>query len=303
MIKKLTFDVIVPTKNRQQDLVKLLKSIKIQKICPQNVIIVDQSDTALSAKQYTDLLAGSKSSIKTIYIHNNDISGLVEAKSVGINIASSEFVFFLDDDLILKPNYFQNILLAFQKHKELQGCAGFIDNAKSNKYWLLIFGIFHKGLFHDPRPSIFNSVYSNDQIILTPKIPQGVSAWRMSIFDVISFDPSLNFHMVEDLHFSICVEKLYPNSQAIITNACVSHFHAKSGRDDFQQRFARKLYEFSDLWRANKNLKPTLDYVLLLTGFLCEAIYYAVRLRNLRTLWSFLKFISLSIAFQGRGRR
>ena len=235
MQKTSNFDVIIPTKNRPDDFKRLILSINSQSVLPTRLIVIDQSDISYNESVFVDAFPRNQKYVDLKHIFNQEISSLVEAKSIGLKYSSAEYVFFLDDDVVLKPEYFNNILKTFKNDDDLMGCAGFIDNAVSNRFWLFVFEFFHKGIFSDARPSIFSQRGPNDKLIRCSKLPQGVSAWRSDVFKDITFDHKLNFHMVEDLHFSISVEKLYPNSQAIVTSSLVSHFHANSGRDDFQK--------------------------------------------------------------------
>ena len=303
MQKTSNFDVIIPTKNRPDDFKRLIESITPQSILPNRLIVIDQSDKPYEKSVLLDAFPKNSQFVVVKHIVNPGISSLVEAKSVGLEYASAKYVFFLDDDVVLKPEYFNNILRTFKNDDSLMGCSGFIDNAVSNRLWLFVFAFFHKGIFSDARPSIFSQKVTNDEVIRCSKIPQGVSAWRSEVFKDISFDHKLKFHMVEDLHFSISVEKLYPNSQAIVAGALASHFHAISGRDHFQKRFKRKLFEFTDLWRLHRDISSTVAFALLMLGFAFEALYYCVKLRNLETTKSFIEFVFHTITLRGMGKR
>ena len=303
MQKTSNFDVIIPTKNRPDDFNRLIVSITTQSILPNRLIVIDQSDKPYEKSILLDAFPKNSQSVVVKHIVNQDIRSLVEAKSVGLKYASATYVFFLDDDVVLKPGYFSNILRTFKNDDSLMGCSGFIDNAVSNRLWLFVFEFFHKGIFSDARPSIFSQKVSHEKVIRCSKIPQGVSAWRSEVFRDISFDPKLKFHMVEDLHFSISVEKLYPNSQAIVTDSFASHFHATSGRDHFQKRFRRKLFEFTDLWRMHRDIPSTFAFALLMLGFAFEAVYYCIKFRNLETIKSFIEFVFHTITLRGMGKR
>ena len=297
------FDVIIPTKNRHHDLITLLKSIQQQSLCAGNLIVIDQSDRRLNiAELHEDGL--SEDTVERInYVYAPTLTGLVDAKREGVGHAISPVIFFLDDDVVLESEYFSEIMNAFTNNAHLTGCSGFIVNAKSNNLWLWAFNFFHKGIFRDPRPSIFSNHDSLERLISTTKLPQGVSAWRSSIFDYVKFDPSLKFHMAEDLYFSMKVEALFPKSQAIIPKARAFHYHAVGGREAFQTRFQRKLFEFADLWRLFKSPSNNLAFLWLQVGFFCEAVAYTVKLRSPLTIYSFVFFVWKSVFGYGRGYR
>ena len=283
------FDAIIPTKNRVSSLQILLNSIVAQDVYPVNLIIIDQSENSLSKDLALNYFPNLLKNTNLRYIHDTSVNSLVEAKKLGVTVASSDIIFFLDDDLQLKPNYFSTIISSMERDKEMMGCSGFIDNARSNKVWLFFFNLFHKGLFDDQRPNIFNSNDSDIDRVQTTKLPQGTSAWRSNVFDKIQFRPEQGFHVVEDIHFSNQVESIFPNSQYVIFGAKVSHFHDTKGRLDNLKRFERKIREFRQLWMLNRTFLNDLCFFWLISGFLLEAIYLTLREKNFKYVTALVK--------------
>lgn len=283
------FDAIIPTKNRMSSLQILLESIATQDVYPVNLIIIDQSENSLSKDLALNYFPDLSENTNLLYIHDTSVSSLVEAKKLGLKVASSEIIFFLDDDLQLKPGYFSTIISSMKRNKEMIGCSGFIDNAVSNRVWLFFFNLFHQGLFDDQRPNIFNSHNSNLDRVRTTKLPQGTSAWRSNVFDKIQFKPEQEFHVVEDIHFSNQVESIFPKSQYIIFGAKVSHFHDTQGRLDNLKRFERKIREFKKLWMLNRTFFNDLCFFWLIYGFFLEAIYLTLREKNFKFVTALVK--------------
>jgi len=283
------FDAIIPTKNRVSSLQILLGSIAEQDIYPVNLIIIDQSENTLSRDLALNYFPDLSKKTNLRYIHDPSVNSLVEAKRLGVTIASSEIIFFLDDDLQLKPRYFSTMISSMERDEGMMGCSGFIDNARSNIVWLFFFNLFHQGLFNDQRPSIFNSRESKLDRAMTTKLPQGTSAWRSVIFDKIQFDPAQQFHVVEDIHFSNQVESLFPKSQYIIFGAKVSHFHDSQGRLDNLKRFERKIREFKKLWMLNRTFYNDVCFFWLIYGFFLEALYLTFREKNFKFVTALIK--------------
>ena len=76
----MTLSIIIPTKNRPEELFLLIKSIINQIKLPNQVIIVDQSSKEnIKSKRIINLVKNNKVLIE--YIKNDKISGLVEAKA------------------------------------------------------------------------------------------------------------------------------------------------------------------------------------------------------------------------------
>jgi len=283
------FDAIIPTKNRVSSLQILLESIATQDVYPVNLIIIDQSENNLSKDLALNCFPNLSENTNLLHIHDTSVNSLVEAKKLGVTVASSEIIFFLDDDLQLKPGYFSTIISSMERDKEMMGCSGFIDNAGSNRVWLFFFNLFHQGLFDDQRPNIFNSHNANIDRIRTTKLPQGTSAWRNTVFDKIQFKPEQEFHVVEDIHFSNQVESVFPKSQYIIFGAKVSHFHDTQGRLDNLKRFERKIREFKKLWMLNRTFFNDLCFFWLMYGFFLEAIYQTLRDKNFKFVVALVK--------------
>ena len=108
MQKTSNFDVIIPTKNRPDDFKRLILSINSQSVLPTRLIVIDQSDISYDESVFVDAFPRNQKYVDLKHIFNQEISSLVEAKSVGLKYSSAEYVFFLDDDVVLKPEYFNN---------------------------------------------------------------------------------------------------------------------------------------------------------------------------------------------------
>ena len=81
MLKKIKkFSVVIPTKNRFEDLKKNIISILKQGMTPNELLIIDQSDKNFkkSIKKIT------KNNINLRYYHNREIKSLTEAKNFSL---------------------------------------------------------------------------------------------------------------------------------------------------------------------------------------------------------------------------
>ena len=108
---------VIPTRNRPDDLAKAVTSILTQTRPPDELIIVDQSPGNESRIRVESLMSGSKR-IQLVYIHDPRISGLVEAKSVAAKRAGGDIVCFLEDDVVLEPDYIEQIEQGFVNRPE-----------------------------------------------------------------------------------------------------------------------------------------------------------------------------------------
>lgn len=109
--------VIIPTKDRTQDIVRCLESIAIQTMSPDEVIIVDSSDT--------DELKSALDSFENLnikYVHievAKKFKGSQQiAMNVGLDNSNGDILIFLDDDVILDKEYIKNIVRVFENDAE-----------------------------------------------------------------------------------------------------------------------------------------------------------------------------------------
>ena len=131
--------VIIPTKNRTQDVIRCLNSIKIQTMLPDEVVIVDSSDTEeLKSKLniFNDL------SIK--YIHDIEAS-LTRAENIGIEDSIGDIIIILDDDVILEKNHIEEIIRVFDIYPA-EKIGGVTGNVMSNQPKSLIKRFFSFGM-------------------------------------------------------------------------------------------------------------------------------------------------------------
>ena len=216
---------IIPTLNRPVDLLKAVNSVCHQSKLPEELIIVDQSRNKLSFIAITKIMKKTPL-IKFVYIHDPKIGGLVDAKRRAVLVAKGNLICFLEDDIILEPDYLKQIENGFNLKPDMIGCSGVITNPPKNSYvYKLFFKIFHLGIYKDNRVDLKEKyVGYKNKIIPSDMLSGGLSAWRKDVFKVISFDIKNGFHMYEDIDFSTRVAQYFPNQLFINPNARLKHF-------------------------------------------------------------------------------
>ena len=124
------FALIICTYMRPNPLLRLLQSVVEQSVYPHEIIIVDgslNSDTETVLKQ---------NSFKNLhyYLVTTEQRGLTKQRNYGVAkvSAASEIVCFLDDDTVLEPNYFEQILKTYTDFPDALGVGGYICN--ENKF-------------------------------------------------------------------------------------------------------------------------------------------------------------------------
>ena len=139
--------VIIPTKNRPEDLRRTLQSIATQTRRPDEIIVVDQSSSS-SELDKSDL------PVTITYIHDASISGLTEARNVAMDRAIGDIWLFLDDDVILEPQYLDELVRVYSP--EVDGVSGIITNYTLPSVSRRLFErVFMTGSFYDDRQSVY----------------------------------------------------------------------------------------------------------------------------------------------------
>ena len=116
--------LIIPTYNRSADIIRLLRNLNLQTTKPDEVIIVDASETDETR------LAVESNLHKLAYPVNyyRHEKGLTRQRNFGIKKARHDIIGFSDDDAIFEPDYLKRILSIFEEdgRKEIGGASGFI---------------------------------------------------------------------------------------------------------------------------------------------------------------------------------
>lgn len=275
--------VVIPTLNRPIDLLKAIESICCQTRLPDEMIIVDQSVNNSSISAVKRAMSFYES-VKLQYIHDASILGLVDAKRVSVLHASGDIICFLEDDVVLERDYLKCIELGFIKNKVMIGCSGFITNQpNSSVIYRVLFQVFHRGIFRDPRMSIKVAYTGYDnKLIPSNMLSGGVSAWRREVFDQIPFDVQNGFHMLEDVDFSTRVQHHFGNRLFINPNARLAHYFSPVGRRTLGARQRTKLRECFTYYKKRRDWNwATISFLWLLSGMFFEATSQSIKSRSL----------------------
>src|SRR5580704_14549402 len=112
----LSATVIIPTKNRPTDLQQVTRSLFEQTVGPQSLIIVDQSYDEESRHRVEIELAKAAArgmAWKLNYIHDKEVSGGAMARNRAMNVADGNIWLFLDDDVVLEPEFIERLLAVY----------------------------------------------------------------------------------------------------------------------------------------------------------------------------------------------
>jgi glycosyltransferase involved in cell wall biosynthesis len=112
---------VIATANRAAVFNKTLISLFSQSVVPQQIIVVDASDndeTYLQCKQNYPTIEWIKAKIK----------GAATQRNEGLELVQTDFVFFLDDDILFEADCMQNLWTAINSADDIGGVNAMITN-------------------------------------------------------------------------------------------------------------------------------------------------------------------------------
>lgn len=113
MIEAPFISVIIPTLNRAKLLKHTLESISWQtwdRLDLVEIIVVDNGST----DDTKNICMEAGKALKNFSYHYDDEPGLLSGRHRGIMVSSGEILCFLDDDVVINENYFQNLFELFK---------------------------------------------------------------------------------------------------------------------------------------------------------------------------------------------
>lgn len=223
---------VVPTKDRPNDLRKMLQSLSDQTHRPDQIIIVDSSKIPVCSIT-TDFQA-----LNIKYIHHPEPSAAAQ-RNVGVKAVDldTELVGFLDDDVLLEKRALEAMLVFWKTASEdLGGCAFNLMNpvptgganlkGTALVKWLGLYSR-QKGVV---MPSGWQTLTGTvSETIFVEWLPSTAAVWRRDIFSKFSFDIFFDgYSYLEDLDFSYSVTKKY--KLAVLADAGFYHYPSLSGK-------------------------------------------------------------------------
>lgn len=251
------FSLIICTYRRPAPLINLLESVQEQLLVPDEILIIDGSPNDNTKKALQDKFY---SNLKYFKVDVED-RGLTKQRNYGIQkvTETSEIVCFLDDDIVLTSEYFQNLISTYSKNPNALGVGGAIidevawkDNTTRNKVQVDEFeidGYFRKlgsrnvlrkilGLLSDKPPGYMPEFSNGLSIGFLPPSGKtypveffmgGVSSYRKELFKEISFSSYFEgYGLYEDMDF--CLRALKFGHLYVNTDAQLYHYHEEAGR-------------------------------------------------------------------------
>lgn len=221
--------LIIPTRNRNGFLFKLLNQLKKYNIKFQEIIVIDSSD------QFNKLFIKKICNKFSVKFYRSEPSTSLQ-RNLGLKLRNkkNEFVMFLDDDIFFFKNSFFHINKVLNLHKNNNRISGFgfnlITSAKKNfldlvksSYLVNLMGLYSnkQGVV---TKSGWQTVISNLKFdVLSDWFPTGAVIYKSKYIKNIYFNENLgNYSYLEDLDFSLKVNK---NKKKILVNYLSRYKH------------------------------------------------------------------------------
>lgn len=251
------FSLVICTYMRPKPLLTLLQSVQKQTLYPDEILIIDGS----SNLETKEIINQNPFLNLKYFLVADDKRGLAKQRNFGIDKVSANMaiVCFLDDDTVLTPTYFENLINTYVAYPEAIGVGGYITNEvrwkKVNKNERIKYDDFvwdsysrkmgsrfvlrkRLGLLPKALPcmiSEYSHGYSigfmppSDKIYEAHFFMGGVSSFKKELFAQIKFSAYFEgYGLYEDADFCLRASKI--GKMYVNTAAQLAHYHEAGGR-------------------------------------------------------------------------
>jgi glycosyltransferase involved in cell wall biosynthesis len=274
----LKISIIIPTRNRPKSLENLLLSILQQTRIPDEVIVVDDSDTNETEKLIRDNHRVFLSNgIALEYLRGNrENRSISAARNLGAAESIGEIIFFIDDDVILYKNYIEEILKTYEEYPRVKGVQGYIANE--------VFAFLNfKGFLLNAVKKIFmldhveknkctlrwglTYPYSPDGIIQCEWLHGTNMSFKKEVFASFRFDENLRRRSIgEDVDLTSRIHKHYPHS--LFMNPRAKLLHVQTPKKEKVDKYAMYSKIPYLVYLSAKNQKATLKNMVRKSWYL-----------------------------------
>jgi GT2 family glycosyltransferase len=236
--------VVIPTRNRPDDLSELLQTILNQSYPPFEVIIID--DSLLGAAKHIFDSCSPKFRLvncRLKYVRGSS-DGLTAARNLGVKISEGDALLFLDDDILLGQNVISALAIFLRDNSIAVGVQPKILNLARNisngrlgeKFEKAVFRVL--ALTYDEENKLAvgrsgTSIFPSEltRVISAQRLSGCCCCYRRELFNRLRFDTNLKrWGFLEDLDFSFRVYKAYPDSLYAIPHAKIIHKRSEDAR-------------------------------------------------------------------------
>lgn len=287
--------MIIATKDRVATIVGTLESILRQTVVPDELIVVDQSAAdetkAVVIDKSRQIKPEGLSRPEIIYILDRGLVGAGAARNVGIKRSRGDILIFLDDDVVLEPDYVEKLLAVYQQDQCVGGVSGIVTNySRPPLRERILEEFFYVGPFRDERQRLYwraQELRQSDPVRIR-KVSGCVMSIRRATLNEQWFDADYMGAGSEDVELSWRISEQWPIVMA--PQARLVHLRTQTGppRENWLSYTVKgQYYLFHKVW--NTSAKNRLCFWWLNCGFAVFALASCLRRRSLapaRTLIS-----------------
>lgn len=199
----MTGEIVVCTRNRTDDMARLLDNLPAQQLRPP-LLVIDSSDGS-ETEELVRAFSESGGWPDVRYLVSEP--GLTKQRMVGIAnlLTTTDVVHFVDDDVVLQPSYFSAIEAVFDRDANCVGVGGWITNVPAHhpRWTARLFGLDSRrqGLVLPSGTNTF--VFEPGPLLKVDWLSGAAMSYRRLVFETISFDTGMSgYSLGEDLDFS-----------------------------------------------------------------------------------------------------
>ena len=284
--------VIICTRNRFDDFRSTIASIMLQNRLPDELVIVDSSDT----QELDGYLKSADLPVAVKYIHSKP--GLTLQRNVGVRNSTGDLLFFFDDDCELDVNYLARVEDVFARdvRGEIGAVGARLENLFGDQPMTLrfrlerivfvflrfLFGLddYGSGRFRFSGMATFPHHLMKGRYI--DCLSGGLMAFRKEVFQKVEFDENLpGYGLMEDWSIS---KSVLEAGHKIYYEPSASLIHKESPQNRFNYfRWAEMFivnydYLFQKNWRRDWFRIPFYYWALL--GFIVVNLHNGDALRG-----------------------
>jgi glycosyltransferase involved in cell wall biosynthesis len=224
--------VVIPTKDRPAELLRLLATLGAQTVLPSEVIVVDGGDPPVS----DDPLRAAGLALRRLR-HRPPSAALQRNRGLDAVSPEAAFVVFLDDDVLLEPDSFERMLAFWERAPEdVAGAAmNYVNSPHPGMGWMRRSVLGRRSGLYSPVPGDVarsgwqTAVRNVTEVTSARWLISGAVWWRRAALRAHRFDPFfVGYSYLEDLDFSLGLSRHH--ALVIVPDARFRHAAAEGGR-------------------------------------------------------------------------
>ena len=285
--------IVIPTYNREKHLNNCLSYLLVQTKKPFEILVIDNSDNSYAKKVVKMFEERFRLQNISIYFFKNLINSGASARNLGASKAKGDLIAFLDDDVLLDSNYYEEIEKVFLEHPHALGVQGYnklVNQAykemkNSFTYSLLekfvkifmISSYYEEGKSRvlpslcvtNPIPTSFNSIVQSEWISTCAGV------FSKKVFQKFNFDNQfMKYSWNEYIDFSYSIFKENQKSLFVIPQAKYIDVATRDGRMPLKELIY--MSEVYDMYIFLKRFEMTYKNILIYTWSMFGRVIYNV---------------------------